>query len=51
MKQHISLVLDVSKHGRIPYNVLDHKLGIIPNKNFQQTNELAEELSTKHSKP
>ena len=21
-------------HGRIPYNVLDHKLGINPNKNF-----------------
>ena len=29
--------------GRIPYNVLDHKLGNNPNKNFLPTTEFAEE--------
>ena len=31
-------------HGRIPYNVLDHKLGNNPNKDFLPTTEIAEEL-------
>ena len=31
-------------HGRIPYNVLHHKLGNNPNKNFLPTTEFAEEL-------
>ena len=31
-------------HGRIPYNVLDHKLGINPNKDLLPTTEFAEEL-------
>ena len=31
-------------HGRIPYNVLDHKLGKNPNKNFLPTTEFAEEV-------
>ena len=31
-------------HGRIPYNVLDHKLGNNPNKNFLPTTEFAEEV-------
>ena len=31
-------------HGRIPFNVLDHKLGNNPNKNFFPTTEFAEEV-------
>ena len=31
-------------HGRIHYNVLDHKLGNNPNKKFQPPTEFAEEL-------
>ena len=31
-------------HGRIPFNVLDHKLGNNPNKNFLPTTELAEKV-------
>ena len=31
-------------HGRIPFNVLDHKLGNNPNKNFLPTTEFAEEV-------
>ena len=34
-------------NGRIPYNVLDHKLGINPNENFLSRNEFAEELEQK----
>ena len=43
---HSSFGCEPSKvfHGRIPYNVLDHKLGNNPNKNFLPTNEFAEEL-------
>ena len=31
-------------HGRIPYNILDHKLGKNPNQDFLPTTEFAEEL-------
>ena len=31
-------------HGRIPYNVLDHRLGNNPNKDFLPTTEFVEEL-------
>ena len=31
-------------HGRIPYNVLDHKLGNNPNKNFLPTTDFGEEI-------
>ena len=43
---HSSIGCEPSKvfHGRIPYNVLDHKLGNNPNKNFLPTTELAEEV-------
>ena len=43
---HSSIGCEPSKvfHGPIPYNVLDHKLGNIPNKNFLPTTEFAEEL-------
>ena len=43
---HTSIGCEPSKvfHGRIPYNVLDHKLGNNPNKNFFPTTEFAEEL-------
>ena len=43
---HASIGCEPSKvfHGRIPYNVLDHKLGNNPNKNFLPTTEFAEEL-------
>ena len=43
---HSSIGCEPSKvfHGRIPYNVLDHKLGNNPNKNFLPTTEFAEEL-------
>ena len=43
---HSSIGCDLSKvfHGRIPYKVLDHKLGNNPNKNFLLTTEFAEEL-------
>ena len=43
---HASIGCEPSKifHGRTPYNVLDHKLGNNPNKNFLPTTEFAEEL-------
>ena len=43
---HSSIGCEPSKvfHGRIPYNVLDHKLGNNPNKNFLPTTEFAEEV-------
>ena len=43
---HSSIDCEPSKvfHGRIPYNVLDHKLGNNPNKDFLPTAEFAEEL-------
>ena len=43
---HSSIGCEPSKvfHGRIPYSVLDHKLGNNPNKNFLPTNDFAEEL-------
>ena len=43
---HSSIGCEPSKvfHGRIPYNVLDHKLGNNPNKIFLPTTEFAEEL-------
>ena len=43
---HSSIGCEPSKvfHGRIPYNVLDHKLGNILNKSFLPTTEFAEEL-------
>ena len=43
---HYSIGCEPSKvfHGRIPYNVLDHKLGNNPNKDFLPTTEFAEEL-------
>ena len=42
---HSSIGCEPSKvfHGRIPFNVLDHKLGNNPNKNFLPTTEFAEE--------
>ena len=41
---HSSIGCEPSKvfHGRIPFNVLDHKLGNNPNKNFLPTTELVE---------
>ena len=43
---HSSIGCEPSKvfHGRIPYNVLDHKLGNNPNKIFLPTTEFAEEV-------
>ena len=43
---HSSIGCEPSKvfHGRIPYNVLDHKLGNNPNREFAPTTEFAEEL-------
>ena len=43
---HSSIECEPSKvfHGPIPYNVLDHKLGNNPNKNFVPTTDFAEEL-------
>ena len=43
---HSSIGCEPSKvfHGRIPYNVLDHKLGNNPNKNFLPNTEFAEEV-------
>ena len=43
---HSSIGCEPSKvfHGRIPYNVFDHKLGNNPNKDFLPTTEFAEEL-------
>ena len=43
---HSSIGCEPSKvfHGRIPYNVLDHKLGNNPNKDFLPTTDFAEEL-------
>ena len=43
---HSSIGCEPSKvfHGRFPYNVLDHKLGNNPNKNFLPTTKFAEEL-------
>ena len=43
---HSSIGCEPSKvfHGRIPYNVLDHKLGNNPNEDFLLTTEFAEEL-------
>ena len=43
---HSSIGCEPSKvfHGRIPYDVLDHKLGNVPNKDFLPTTEFAEEL-------
>ena len=43
---HSSIGYEPSKvfHGRIPFNVLDHKLGNNPNKNFLPTTEFAEEV-------
>ena len=34
-------------HGRIPYNVLDHKLGNIPNEHINPTTEFAEEVQNR----
>ena len=34
-------------HDRIPFNVLDHKLGNNPNKNFLPTTEFAEEVQNR----
>ena len=44
---HSSIGCEPSKvfHGRIPYNVLDHKLGNNPNKNFLPTTEFAKEYN------
>ena len=46
---HSSIGCEPSKvfHGRIPLNVLDHKLGNNPNKNFLPTTEFAEEVQQK----
>ena len=46
---HSSIGYEPSKvfHGRIPYNVIDHKLRNNPNKNFLPTTEFAEELQQK----
>ena len=43
---HSSIGCEPSKvfHGRIPFNVLDHKLGNNPQKNFLPTTEFAEEV-------
>ena len=43
---HSSIGCEPSKvfHGRIPFKVLDHKLGNNPNKNFLPTREFAEEV-------
>ena len=43
---HSSIGCEPSKvfHGRIPYNVIDQKLGINPNKNFLPTTDFGEEL-------
>ena len=43
---HSSIGCEPSKvfHGRIPYNVLDHKLGNNPNKHFLPTTDFGEEL-------
>ena len=43
---HSSIGCEPSKvfHGRIPYNVLEHKLGNNPNKDFLPTTAFAEEL-------
>ena len=43
---HSSIGCEPSKvfHGRIPFNVLDHKLGNNPNQNFLPTTEFAEEV-------
>ena len=43
---HSSIGCEPSKvfHGRIPFNVLDHKLGNNPNKNFMPTTDFAEEV-------
>ena len=43
---HSSIGCEPSKvfHGRIPYNVIDHKLGNNPNRDFLPTTEFAEEL-------
>ena len=43
---HSSIGCEPSKvfHGRIPFNVIDHKLGNNPNKNFFPTTEFAEEV-------
>ena len=38
-------------HGRIPYNVLDHKLGNNPNKNFLPTTDFGEELQQRTKIP
>ena len=42
---HSSIGCEPSKvfHGRIPYNVLDHKLGNNPNKNILPTTDFGEE--------
>ena len=34
-------------HGRIPYNILDHKLGNIPNEKISPTTEFAEEIQNR----
>ena len=43
---HSSIGCEPSKvfHGRIPFNVLDHKSGNNPNKNFVRTTEFADEI-------
>ena len=43
---HSSIGCEPSKvfHGRIPFNVLDHKLGNNPKKNFMPTTDFAEEV-------
>ena len=34
-------------HGRIPYNILDHKLGMNPNEQIHPTTEFAEEIQNR----
>ena len=43
---HSSIGCEPSKifHGRIPYNVLDHKKGNNPNENFPPTTDFVEEV-------
>ena len=50
---HSSISCEPSKvfHGRIPYNVLDHKLGNNPNKYFVPTTEFAEDLQQRTQIP
>ena len=34
----------MSFHGRVPYNILDHRLGLNPNPKVLPTTDFAEEL-------